>query len=72
MRATVRGRGGTVLQPAVALLESRPDFPKELPILIISDGMCEPQLTLTHDHAFLLNPGGRQPFTTRKPVFAMA
>ena len=71
VRTTVRGRGGTVLQPAVALLESRRDFPKDSPILIITDGMCEPQLAVTRDHAFLLVPGGRLPFVTRKPVFAM-
>jgi len=71
VRATVRGRGGTVLQPAIALLESRRDFPKDSPILIITDGMCEPQLTIARDHAFLLVPGGRLPFATRKPVFAM-
>ena len=60
-----------MLQPAVALLESRRDFPKDSPILIITDGMCEPQLTVTRDHAFLLVPGGRLPFVTRKPVFGM-
>ena len=27
----VRGRGGTVLQPGVELLEHAPDFPKEAP-----------------------------------------
>jgi hypothetical protein len=39
------------------VLESRRDFPKDSPILIITDGMCEPQLTVTHDHAFLLTTG---------------
>ena len=52
-------------------LESRRDFPKDSPILIITDGMCKPQLTVTPDHAFLLVPGGRLPFATRKPVLAM-
>ncbi len=71
-RVSVRGRGGTVLQPAVTLLETRQDFPKDGPILIITDGLCEDQLSVTHDHAYLLSPGGRLPFTTRKPVFYMA
>ncbi len=71
-RVQVRGRGGTVLQPAVNLLESRSDFPKESPILIITDGLCESDLRVARDHAFLLSPGMRLPFPTRKPVFQMA
>jgi hypothetical protein len=57
-RARVRGRGGTVLQPALTLLETRVDFPKDGPILVITDGLCESELTLHRDHAFLLAPGG--------------
>lgn len=38
-RVQVRGRGGTVLQPAVNLLQSRTDFPKDCPLLIITDGL---------------------------------
>jgi hypothetical protein len=71
-RVTVRGRGGTVLQPAVNLLESRRDFPKRCPILIITDGEFEFDLTIRHDHAFLLAPGGRLPMSTAKPVFRMS
>lgn len=70
-RVSVRGRGGTVLQPAVTLLETRRDFPKDCPILIITDGLCEDALTVARDHAFLVSPGGRLPFPTRKPVFHM-
>jgi predicted metal-dependent peptidase len=70
-RARVRGRGGTVLQPALTLLETRVDFPKDGPILVITDGLCESELTLHRDHAFLLAPGGRLPFRTGKPVFQM-
>lgn len=70
-RVSVRGRGGTVLQPAVTLLETRRDFPKDGPILIITDGLCEDQLSVTHDHAYLVSPGGHLPFTTHKPVFYM-
>lgn len=70
-RVQVRGRGGTVLQPAVNLLQSRVDFPKDSPILIITDGLCEDDLLVSRDHAFLLSAGMRLPFSTRKPVFNM-
>ncbi len=71
-RVQVRGRGGTVLQPAVNLLQSQTDFPKDCPILIITDGLCESDLQVARDHAFLVSPGMRLPFPTRKPVFSMA
>ncbi len=71
-RVQVRGRGGTVLQPAVDLLQSRVDFPKDCPILVITDGGCEHDLQIARDHAFLMSPGMRLPFQTRKPVFNMA
>jgi predicted metal-dependent peptidase len=71
-RVQVRGRGGTVLQPAVNLLQTRTDFPKDSPILIITDGLCESDLQVARDHAFLVSPGMRLPFPTRKPVFSMA
>ena len=71
-RVSVRGRGGTVLQPAIRLLETRADFPPACPILVITDGLCEPDLAIGRDHAFLLSPGGRLPFRTHKPVFQMA
>ncbi|WP_067272648.1 DUF2201 family putative metallopeptidase [Mitsuaria sp. 7] len=70
-RVRVRGRGGTVLQPAVDLLLTRRDFPKDCPILIITDGGCEPELRVQRDHAFLVSPGMRLPFSTAKPVFTM-
>jgi predicted metal-dependent peptidase len=71
-RVQVRGRGGTVLQPAVNLLQGQLDFPKDCPILIITDGLCEPDLQVARDHAFLVSPGARLPFPTRKPVFSMS
>ncbi len=70
-RVQVRGRGGTVLQPAVNLLETRSDFPKDSPILVITDGLCESDLRVARDHAFLVSSGMRLPFPTRKPVFNM-
>jgi predicted metal-dependent peptidase len=71
-RVQVRGRGGTVLQPAVNLLQGRADFPKDCPILIITDGGCEDDLQVQRDHAFLLSPGRQLPFPTRRPVFRMS
>ena len=65
----VKGRGGTVLQPAVDLLESSRDFPKHAPVLIITDGWIEKTLRITREHAFLLPRGEHLPFVTEAPVF---
>ena len=64
----VRGRGGTVLQPGVDLLERAEDFPKEGPLLIITDGICD-TLYIRHEHAFLIPVGHRLPFSPRGEVF---
>ncbi len=68
-RVQVTGRGGTVLQPAVDLLEHAKDFPKNAPLLIITDGYIEPDLAVHRDHAFLIPCGNRLPFRTRAEVF---
>ena len=65
----VKGRGGTVIQPAVDLLERDKDFPKDGPILIITDGMIEKDLTVHHEHAFMLPRGYSLPFRARGKVF---
>jgi predicted metal-dependent peptidase len=70
-RVRVRGRGGTVLQPGVGLLERAPDFPAAAPILVITDGYCD-VLRIRREHAFLVPPAARLPFTPRGPVFRMA
>jgi predicted metal-dependent peptidase len=64
----VKGRGGTILQPAIDRLESATNFPKDAPILVITDGECD-YLTCRRAHAFLLPEGGRLPFDTRAPIF---
>jgi predicted metal-dependent peptidase len=69
-RVRVKGRGGTVLQAAVDLLEQASDFPKTGPILVITDGACD-VLRVRREHAFLVPPGFRLPFTPRGPVFAL-
>lgn len=64
----VKGRGGTILMPAIARLETTGDFPKDAPILVITDGECD-YLSLRRAHAFLLPEGRRLPFDTRAPIF---
>ena len=68
-RVMVEGRGGTVLQPAVDLLETAKDFPKDGPILIITDAMIEHDLKVHREHAFLIPEGSRLPFHPRGKVF---
>ena len=53
------------------MLQTRRDFPKDAPILLITDGFCEDDLRVARDHAFLLSEYGRLPFATRKAVFRM-
>lgn len=69
-RVRVHGRGGTVLQPAIDLLQGTADFPEDGPLLIITDGHCD-VLKIRRSHAFLMPPGGRLPFTPSGPVFRM-
>ena len=51
-RVKVRGRGGTILQPGIHLLEHADDFPDNGPMLIITDTYCD-RLTVRRDHAYL-------------------
>ncbi len=67
-RVRVRGRGGTVLQPGVNLIETAKDFPENGPILIITDGECD-RLIIRREHAFLLPQGRHLPFNQKGPVF---
>ncbi len=68
-RVQVRGRGGTILQPGIDLLEAAEDFPPAGPLLIITDGYCEDRLHIRRDHAYLLPEGRHLPFVPRGPVF---
>jgi predicted metal-dependent peptidase len=63
----VKGRGGTILQPAIDLLE-RTRIPGGRPLLIITDGQCD-RLRIRREHAFLLPEGRRLPFVPRGEVF---
>ncbi len=70
-RVKVRGRGGTVLQPGIDLLEHAPDFPDDGPILIITDGQCD-RLQVRRDHAYVLPRGRHLPFVPKGKVFYIA
>lgn len=67
-RVEIRGRGGTVLQPAIARLEGLDGFPREAPILVITDGACD-ALSIRREHAFLMPEGARLPFRSAAPQF---
>ncbi len=69
-RVQVRGRGGTVLQPGIDLLQDANDFPPDGPILIITDGYCD-HVRVRREHAFLLPEGHSLPFVPRGPVFRL-
>ncbi|WP_194814354.1 hypothetical protein [Nocardia sp. XZ_19_385] len=68
--ARIRGRGGTILQPAIRLLERAEDFPPEGPILIITDAQCD-VLRVRREHAYLIPSGASLPFHPRGPVFRL-
>ena len=67
-RITVKGRGGTVLQPGIDFLEQASDFPKDGPILIITDAWCD-HFVCHREHATLIPKGARLPFRPGGPVF---
>lgn len=67
----VRGRGGTKLQPGIDLLDKDNKFPKEAPLLIITDGACDRLNLHGRNHAFLIPAGSRLPFIPRGPVFRL-
>ncbi len=67
-RVRVRGRGGTVLQPGIDLLERADDFPPDGPILVITDGACD-HFRIHRQHAILLPEGSLLPFPPKGPVF---
>lgn len=69
-RVRVKGRGGTVLQPGIDLLEKAPDFPESGPILIITDGFCD-RVQIKREHAFLLPQGRSLPFVPKGKVFTV-
>jgi predicted metal-dependent peptidase len=69
-RVRVRGRGGTILQPGIDLLEKAEDFPDNGPLLIITDGFCD-RLRIRNPHSFLLPRGRHLPFVPKGQVFSI-
>lgn len=69
-RVRVRGRGGTVLQPGIDLLEADHDFPKNAPIMIITDAQCD-HFKIKREHAILIPAGARMSFVPVGEVFRM-
>jgi predicted metal-dependent peptidase len=67
----VRGRGGTKLQPGIDALVAAEDFPKDAPILIITDGECD-VLEIKRDHAYLIPEGKRLPFNPSGTLFRLS
>ena len=53
---------------AIDLLDRADDFPKDGPLLVITDGQCD-RLRIRRDHAFLLPDGARLPFVPTGQVF---
>ncbi len=68
---TVKGRGGTVLQPGVDRLIGADDFPRDAPILIITDAYCDRVVLHGREHAYLVPQGAALPFVPKGPVFRM-
>lgn len=72
---SITGRGGTILQPGVSLLEdlaTKGSFPVQGPVLVITDGYCEPNLRVDMKHAFLIPDGHSLPFRTSSEVFYLS
>ena len=67
----VKGRGGTRLQPGIDLLESDMCFPKDAPLLIITDGDCDRLNLRGRNHAYLIPWGKRLPYPPKGPVFRL-
>jgi predicted metal-dependent peptidase len=67
-RVYVKGRGGTILQPGIDFLEHAEDFPKNGPLLIITDGFCD-RVRIRREHAFLIPKGQHLPFVPKGKVF---
>lgn len=67
---TVKGRGGTVLQPGIDLLEQARNFPQDGPILIITDGACD-VFQCRREHGILMPRGAILPMRPQGQVFEL-
>ena len=55
--------------PGIELLQDADDFPKDAPLLIITDGDCDRLTLYGRDHAYLIPRGRTLPFSPKGPVF---
>lgn len=60
-----------MLQGTLDLPERRRDLPKGAAILVTTEGLCEDDLEVRRNHAFLPVFGGQRPSGTTRPVFEM-
>ena len=67
----VKGRGGTKMQPGIDRLDNDPHFPKDAPLLVITDGACDRLDLRGRKHAYLIPWGNRLPFPPKGPVFRL-
>lgn len=67
-RVKVKGRGGTIIQPAIDFLQREKSFPKDGPLLIITDGWCD-KLKIKREHGFVIPKGSHLPFVAKGEVF---
>lgn len=69
-RVKIKGRGGTILQPAIDLIEKAEDFPESGPLLVITDGETD-KFSVRHEHAYLMPQGKQLPFVAKGRIFWM-
>jgi predicted metal-dependent peptidase len=67
-KVRIKGRGGTILQPGINLIERAADFPTDGPLLIITDSYCD-HVAVHRSHAYVMPAGKRLPFVPRGEVF---
>jgi hypothetical protein len=66
-----KGRGGTVLQPGLDLIEAAKDFPEKGPVLIITDGYCD-HIHTKREHAYLMPQGMHLAYYPKGPIFRIS
>ena len=69
---TLRGGGGTNLDPALKLmaqLTEEGELLLEQPLLIVTDGLFYGEIKTAREHAYLLPKGAALGYRTKAPVF---
>ena len=70
-RVELHGGGGTILQPALDLIERLKDLPDDAPVMILTDGLYEDHLRCPREHCYVLPKDGWLLYPTDGPVFRM-